>query len=284
MKESEPSLTLPHVTLVISHRVPEEKKEAFAELQETLARKLQTFEGFLGMESTAPTDGFQENWMTIYRFQHAQALEKWTESPEQKQIVEQIKDLIGSVGNIQVLAEQQDRKSVTTVFAHRIKKGREEDYRDWRKKILKAQREFDGFLGVECFDPIQGVSDQWVDIGHFTHSEAREAWMKSEVRLQLVKELEPLAEDVSVNSVNSGLDAWFRGGSSKGSAPSPPPWKQAMAVWLALYPTVMLLTFYFNPLLGSISMPLMMLIGNAASVILLTWVVMKWVNKKDDKI
>ncbi|MBC2601133.1 antibiotic biosynthesis monooxygenase [Puniceicoccus vermicola] len=280
MKNSpEPGHLKSHVTLVISHRVSEEVSREFARLQDELARKLKTFEGFLGLETSSPEGGRQEEWVIVYRFQHAGALEKWMESPQRKKIVEKIRELTGQEGSIQILVEPQNKESVTTVFAHRIKKGCEEDYRNWRARIIEAQRAFDGFLGVESFDPIEGVSDQWVDIGHFTNAESRIAWMESEERKRLVRELEPLAEDVSVKSVSSGLDAWFRSGSGEQSEETPPVWKQALSILLALYPIVMLLTFYFNPLFGSISLPLMMLIGNAVSVSLLSWFVMKWVNR-----
>jgi len=41
----------------------------------------------------------------------------------------------------------------------------------------------------------------------------------------------------------------------------------------------MLLSLYFNPLLGDVSLPLLMLVSNAVSVALLNWIVMVWVNK-----
>ncbi|MGE9290261.1 MAG: antibiotic biosynthesis monooxygenase [Puniceicoccales bacterium] len=276
---SESSRLQGHVTLVISHQVPREERGEFARIQNEQAGKLKGFEGFLGMEVSSPEGDQQEDWIIVYRFQNAADLEVWMQSDQRREVLEKIRNLTGDEGSVQVLVEPRNKESVTTVFAHRIKKGYEDDYRAWRLRIIEAQRNFPGFLGVESFDPIEGISDQWVDIGHFTNADSRQAWLESQERTKLVRELERMAEKVSIKAVSSGLDSWFRGGSVQKSEETPPAWKQAFAVWLALYPTVMLLTFYFNPLFGSISLPLMMRIGNAASVALLTWVMMKWVNK-----
>ena len=273
-----PDKTQSHVTLVISHRVPKRSWKEFAILEDELAKRLKSFEGFLGMESSSPKKD-QEEWVRICRFLNSETLEKWMKSPERLRFIKAVRELTGSEGNLQVLVEPRNNESVTTVFAHRIHKGREEDYRKWRIRILEAQRNFKGFLGVESFDPIEGVSDQWVDVGHFVDSESRVAWLESKERKQLLAELGPIASDVSVKPVSSGLDAWFRSRGSHPSEKSPPAWKQALSVLFALYPLVMALTYYFNPLLGSTSLPVVMLIANAASVALLTWLVMNAVNR-----
>jgi len=62
------------------------------------------------------------------------------------------------------------------------------------------------------------------------------------------------------------------------TAAGPPAWKQALTVLLALYPTVMALS-YVNPLMSNFSLPLQMLSGNILSIALLTWLVMPWVTQ-----
>jgi len=267
-------------TVILSHTLAPSNLERFKTYQEELNQRVKTFDGFFGTESFPPEEGTQEEWVVIYRFHDIHQLKFWLASPERQEISEKIDQLIEKECHVQILVEPQENRSVTAVYAHRIKDGCETQFRSWRTRMLNAQKNFDGFLGVDSYDPCKGLTRDWVDVARFSDSEKLDAWIKSAERKRLLDELQPILEDLTVKRVSSGLDAWFsRGVSGEEARQTPPAWKQAMSVWLGLYPTVMLLTYYFNPLFGNLSLPWMMLIGNAASVALLTWFVMIWINK-----
>ena len=52
-----------------------------------------------------------------------------------------------------------------------------------------------------------------------------------------------------------------------------------MIVLLALYPTVMLITYLLSPRLAGLPMALAIFVGNAVSIVALTWLLMPVVNR-----
>jgi uncharacterized protein len=77
----------------------------------------------------------------------------------------------------------------------------------------------------------------------------------------------------------TGLEGWFALNRGSGATVSgPPPWKQALSVLLALYPTVMILNF-LTPIWHTLPFADQMLIGNILSCVALTWLVMPRVTQ-----
>lgn len=265
-------------TAIISQKVPEELEESFQSFQKELTERVQSYVGFIGSELIPPRKGIQDTWVSVFRFDNPDHLRSWMNSEERGEVVRKMDALFPDSPHIQIVAEP-PKDHVTVVFSHRIAPGREQEYQSWRKKILQAQQAFEGFLGQDSFDPVEGLTEEWVDIARFSNKEALDRWMESADRKKLLGELKPLVDKVEIKNVGTGLDGWFRAQREDSLVKAPPAWKQAVSVLFALYPTVMLLTYYFNPLFGNIDFPLLMLIGNAASVSVLTWLLMPQVNR-----
>lgn len=268
-----------HATVIISQRVPREHWSAFQREQDELTERVKRFDGFIGTEVLPPRDGVQDEWVVVFRFDSPENLNDWLSSRQRLEVVERFESLLEAPPRMQIIAEPQKEKSVTAVFSHRVKPGKEAEYRTWRKRVLAAQEACGGFIGQETFDPVPGVSQDWVDIARFASAEDLDTWLQSSEREKLVHELKPLLDELSINRVGTGLDGWFRLSRKNSLVEAPPSWKQAVAVLFGLYPTVMLLTLYVNPLFGQTPFSLVMLIGNTLSVALLTWLVMPGVNR-----
>ena len=265
--------------VIISHAVAASHLEQFQSYQDELHQRVKAFEGFFGTESFPPYQGVQEEWVVVYRFLELEQLKNWLDSKARREIVNKIDGLLDRESYSQILVAPPESQAVTVVFSHKIKKGCEKDFRAWRLRLLNAQKKFDGFRGAENHDPCTGITTEWVDVTRFINTEKLDIWMRSKERKRLVEELQPILEDLAIRRVNSGLNAWFGGGENGDGVETPPSWKQAMSVWLALYPTVMFLSYYFNPLFGDMSLSLMMLIANAVSVAVLNWLLMPLVSK-----
>src|SRR5436190_2194288 len=70
-----------------------------------------------------------------------------------------------------------------------------------------------------------------------------------------------------------GLEAWFR-------SPNPPPrWKMAVATFLGVFPTAMILNLTIGPAIGSWPFLVANAVFNACIVALLTWVVMPLITR-----
>ena len=265
--------------VIISHAVAASHSEQFQSYQDELNQRVKAFEGFFGTEPFPPYQGIQEEWVVVYRFLELEQLKSWLDSKARLEIANKIDGLLDRESYSQILVTPPESQAVTVVFSHKIKKGCEKDFRAWRVRLLNTQKTFDGFRGTENYDPCDGITTEWVDVTRFINTEELDIWMRSKERKRLVEELQPILEDLTIRRVNSGLEAWFRGGGNDDGVETPPSWKQAMAVWLALYPICMFLSYYFNPLFDDISLSLMMLIGNAVSVVALNWLLMPIVSK-----
>lgn len=266
-------------TAIASHRVLPDKIAEYCAVQAAITDAARRFPGFIGTEVLGPVAGLQEEWVAIFRLESNQAMKRWLDSPERAELAARIETYLSEPSRMLLLAsDDRSEPPVAMVFTHKISKERVQDYLDWRRKAIAAQAKHPGYLATEFFEP-HGSQDEWVDIVRYDSVADLNAWLESRDRQALLKELEPIVESMHAHRV-TGLEGWFainRGPS--GDAPAPPSWKQALAVLMALYPTVMILAFLTKPLLQSLSLPVQMLIGNLLSVAALTWLVMPFVTR-----
>jgi hypothetical protein len=227
----------------------------------------------------SPVAGLQDEWVVIFRLESNHAMQRWLASPERVQLVARIEDFLIEPSRLLVLAGDDTRApQVAMVFTHRVAKEKVAAYLQWRRRAIAAQAHYPGYLATEFFEPRGALQEEWVDIVRYDSLADLSIWMESNERRDLLEELESIVETMQAHRV-TGLEGWFAVNSApiaEGSAP--PSWKQALAVLLALYPTVMVLT-YLNPLMRDLSPSVQMLISNALSVGLLTWLVMPRVTQ-----
>jgi len=278
--ESQEYRPLQPATAIASHRVLADKIGEYRKAQTAITEAARKFPGFIGTEVLSPVAGLQEEWVAIFRLESNQAMKRWLESPERRKLAAQIEECLSQPSHLQILAsDDQTEPPVVMVFTHRVRSEKVNDYRAWRRKTIAAQAKSPGYLATEFFEPRGRLQDEWVDIVRYDSVDHLDTWLKSKERQELLKELALLVESVHEHRL-TGLEGWFALNRRPDEAQmTPPAWKQALAVLLALYPTVMLLTILVNPLMLKLSFPVQMLIGNVLSVALLTWLVMPLVSR-----
>lgn len=156
-------------------------------------------------------------------------------------------------------------------------------YRDWSRKINTACARSPGFVDLEVFEPVPGVSESFVIVVRFQTAAESEAWHHSAECQALLEEAAPLLhQKVVFHAPSSVYGSWFSGSTEAGSVREPSQrWKDALVVLFVLYPTVMLLSlFVTGPLLQGWSMATAMYVGNMMSVALMTWLLMPVVTGK----
>jgi antibiotic biosynthesis monooxygenase (ABM) superfamily enzyme len=121
------------------------------------------------------------------------------------------------------------------------------------------------------------VQDDWVAVTRFATEHDLEAWLGSPARRDLLREGESF-RDFRIQRVTTSFGSWFSTGDAVAAAPSPS-WKTALSVLVGLYPTVVLLTLGISALWPTGPLWASLLVGNVASVALLTWVVMPSVTR-----
>lgn len=101
-------------------------------------------------------------------------------------------------------------------------------------------------------------------------------WLDSPERRRLLYEAEALMNyRYQANLEADSFDQWIQLRRSE----KVPIWKVNLLVWLALYPSVMVLTFLGNSTLGRLPLPLNMLIGNLITVLLTGHFLVPWLSR-----
>jgi uncharacterized protein len=267
-------------TAIVSLRVLPEKVAEYRQAQAAMTEAARKFPGFVGTEVLSPVAGLQKEWVAIFRLESNQAMKRWLESPERATLAVAIERCLTEPSHLQVLAsDEQAEPPVAMVFTHRVRSDKVDDYRVWRRKTITAQAQYPGYLATDFFEPRGEAQDEWIDIVRYDTSEHLDAWVNSQERQELLKDLDPLVETMHAHRL-TGLEGWF----TLNRRPDEPvrrvpPWKQALAVLVALYPTVMLLNIPLNPLIRPFTFAVQMLIGNVLSTVVLTWLAMPWVSR-----
>ncbi len=266
-------------TAIASHLVDPDKAGEYFAAQTAITEAARKFPGFVGTEVLGPIAGLQAEWVAIFRLESNEAMKRWLNSPERAQHAERIEACLAEPSHMLLLASDDNAEPpVAMVFTHRVARDKEAEYLEWRRKAIAAQAHYPGYLATEFFKPHGTFQNEWVDIVRYDNVGDLNRWMESKERAALLKELDPIVESMHAHPV-TGLEGWFALNRGSGVTVSgPPPWKQALAVLFALYPTVMVLNF-LNPLWHNLSFAQSMLIGNILSVGLLTYLVMPWVSR-----
>jgi hypothetical protein len=168
------------------------------------------------------------------------------------------------------------RDVVSVVVSHVIVPQDEAAFLDWQHRMIEAERAAPGHVSSELLHPVPGVQEEWVAVTRFAGEPALEAWLGSAGRRRLLDDGERF-RDFRLQRVGSSFGSWFA--ADAGPDGGPASWKTALSVLVGLYPTVVLLTLGISALWPTGPLWASLLVGNVASVGLLTWVVMPVVTR-----
>lgn len=147
-----------------------------------------------------------------------------------------------------------------------------------QEELDRAASLFEGYLGQELdYEPSdqQGLTRCVARI-RFTSLENCLAWLDSRVRRRLLVHAEEAIGYRYRSLVEpQSFDQWI----TSRSGQKPPAWKVNLLVWLALYPSVMILMMLGRTTLGRMPLPLNMLISNAITVAVTGWLLVPWLSR-----
>lgn len=129
---------------------------------------------------------------------------------------------------------------VTVVVSRVIKAGQEKLYENWVKETRKEIEKFEGFRGTNLLRPKTQQSREYVVLFYFNDHKNLNAWMESEIREQMMKQVEPLTQGTANIQMGTGLEYWFVLPSKSVSLP-PPRYKMVVMTWLAIVPLIFLI-------------------------------------------
>jgi len=271
------------VTLVTQTRVREGMTEEFGRWQSAISAAAAEFPGFITQSVLPPNPPLQVDWVIQQRFANVEAASAWLRSERRARLLDAGQPMLAGPDDVHLVrdtAAGARPAPVSAVISSRIRPGQEAAFRAWEQRIATAQAQSPGFQGYRFEPPIPGVQDDWLAILRFDTEDNLQSWLESPERKKLLKEAAPFLEEFHARVVRTGFEQWFPAGDDRVTAPAA--WKQNMIVLLLLYPVVFLFGLLVQTplLMGRAGLPfwLALFIGNAASVLLLNWLV-PWTSR-----
>ena len=165
----------------------------------------------------------------------------------------------------------------TYTFKSEIADHQLDGYEKLQERMNHAAMEFEGYLGQDLsFSPsLSNNGFRCTSRVTFASLELCLAWLDSTERRQILNEAEALLDYKYYSLLEPhSFDQWlaFRKGMPT------PIWKINLLVWLALYPSVMVLIVSSESTLGRLPLPLNMLISNAITVAVTGWWLVPWLS------
>ena len=261
-------------TVIIGQRVRPGSELEFEAWQQDMNREASKYPGFIGAEVNGPTS-VQPDWIVVYRFDSVAHVQAWINSATRQERLAGGQQYFDGPGTQQVVgggARQADAL-VTVVVTHRVSREQVEDFLAWQERLRLAESAFEGFRGTELFRPVEGVQDEWTTLYRYDNAENLDKWLISNERRELLAE-GAMFSDFHSRTIDNSFGSWFAFDERGNEAPPPSDVKTSIAVWVGLYPTVVLLSLLLSPL----HMPLWLglLIGNLFSSMLMTFLTMPY--------
>ncbi|GFE16648.1 hypothetical protein Sgleb_46950 [Streptomyces glebosus] len=259
-------------TVIIGQKVRAGLEREFEAWQEDVNAAAAGYAGFLGAEISRPTS-LQPDWVVVYRFDSIAHLQAWINSATRQRHLDRGRKYLDGPATQQVVSggTQTPDPLVTVVVTHRVHPDHVEAFLAWQRRMDEEESSFEGFRGTELFRPIEGLQDEWTTLYRFDSAEHLDAWLTSGRRKEVLAEGEKF-HDFRMRTIDNSFGSWFAFEKNGREAPPPSETKTSVAVWVGLYPTVVLLTLALSPL--KLSLWLNLLIGNLLSSFIMSFVTM----------
>lgn len=259
-------------TIIIGQKVRAGSERAYEDWQKDLNYESSKYPGFLGAEINPPT-AVQPEWVVVYRFDSIPHVMAWLNSATRQQRLAAGQGFFEGPGTQQVLgggARSAD-PLVTVAVSHHVNPQDEDEFLAWQERLRLAESTFPGFRGSELFRPVAGVQTDWTALYRYDSAADLDRWLVSDERKRLLAEGHKFA-DFKSRTIDNSFGSWFAFDDHGDEAPPPSNFKTSVAVWVGVYPTVVLITLALLPL--HLPLWLGLLIGNLLSSFALSYLTM----------
>jgi hypothetical protein len=270
---SSPSQSAASPTTVVARRVHSDRQDEFRAWDKRIRAAAGTHPGFLGSEVQPPGPSHPGEWVTLYSFATVDELDAWLQSDERRAFMVEVAPMIdGEAREQRVAGLRTAPEPVTIVFSQCIAPENYDEFVALHDDGLDRLREFPGFLGSELLLPVEGVQEDHVIVASFASRADLDRWLESETRREWVDRIEQLVEGDRTYNVVGGFGGWFPAQASQPQGPKR--WKQSIAVFIALFPTVLLITLIRGAIAPNMNVVLAVFVGNVLGILALTYVLM----------
>ncbi len=266
-------------TTIVARRVHPDREDEFRAWDWRIRAAAASYPGYLGSEVQPPTTSHPGEWVTVYSFATVEQLDAWLQSDERETFMVEVDPMIdGEAREQRVAGMRATSEPVTIVFSQCIAPENYDEFVVLHDDALERLGEFPGFLGSELLLPVEGVQEDHVIVASFASRPDLDRWLESDTRQEWVDRIEQLVEGDRTYNVVGGFGGWFPAQSSQPQGPKR--WKQAIAVFIALFPTVLLITLIRGAIAPNMNVVLAVFIGNVLGILALTYVLMPPLTRK----
>lgn len=259
------------IVVMVFHRVPDVAR--FAEWVAWLRRIALEAEGCLTMLDSVHDDAVFDLAVAAI-FSDENSLHRWLDGePFASALCDgEAKGFLRSTQDL-VLVPDRELPSGVAAFRLSVTPGKRLSFLAAQRRMTTTASDFAGYQGAALFAP--EATDEWLTVVRFRTDRQLADWLSSPARAEALPDLRSLltrdfSEMTSINTFGTTVR-------TQGNATSvTPKWKSSLLVLLLLYPTVMVLTRFFNPLLDRVQAPpwLAVSVSQILSVAILTWLLM----------
>lgn len=261
-------------TIIIGQKVRAGAEQPYQEWQKDLNREASKYPGFLGAEINPPT-AVQPEWVVVYRFDSIPHVMAWLNSATRQERLAAGQQFFDGPGTQQVLGggSQNPDPLVTVAVSHRVTDADVDEFMAWQERLRLAESRFPGFRGTELFRPVPGVQEEWTALYRYDSAADLDRWLVSDERKRLLADGAKFA-DFHSRTIDNSFGSWFAFDDDGRDVAPPSEFKTSIAVWVGLYPTVVLLSLLLWPL----KMPLWLnlLVGNLCSSLAMSFLTMPY--------
>ena len=162
-------------------------------------------------------------------------------------------------------------QGATAVISHRVDAQNHAEYELWLRRIAPVVQSYPGHMDWHVVRPITGHSTTYTVILRFDNKAHLADWIDSTDRRDLIAEAQQFLIRDEIKT-GTGFDFWFAAGAK------PPPWKQFVVTWSAIFPLVYVTPKLLAPAFSAFHLPkspaLHTLIATGLIVALMVWVIM----------
>ncbi|MGW2331990.1 antibiotic biosynthesis monooxygenase [Streptomyces sp. NPDC001700] len=261
-------------TVIIGQKVVPGREREYEAWQQEVNTAAADYAGYLGAEISPPTPR-QSDWVVVYRFDSIAHLQAWMNGATRQSFLNSGREYFDGPGTQQVISggTQPADPLVTVVVTHRVHPDHVDGFLEWQRHLNQEESKFEGFRGTELFRPIEGLQDEWITLYRFDNAEHLDAWLTSAKRREVLAEGEKF-KDFELRTIDNSFGSWFAFEENGKEAPPPSETKTAIAVWVGLYPTVVLLTLALSPF--HLPLWLGLLVGNLLSSFIMSFLTMPY--------
>lgn len=163
-----------------------------------------------------------------------------------------------------------NKQPVHVAVTRTVREGSEAEFERLLKRFISRSLDIPGSSGVLVIrPPTDSESREYGLMRSFEDEDAAIKFYDSNLFAQWLTDIEPLVDGEPVRRRLSGLEAFFRGGSTM-----PPRWKMAVITFMGVLPVALLWSNVLGPLLANMHWLVHAALVNVAVVATLTWVVM----------